>query len=285
MQGRLRALFLKTDRLEQRGFSKLHQGILGLRHINLEEELRFSSLAAINQQDADGRTAVSWAAWRGDTDAVKLFIKYGSDIKIPSKRQITPLHYAVEGGSTSVVQSLLNAGVDQNHPSDEGLTPLHWLIATNDRPDLVQILVEFGSALNSRDSTGSTPLMTAVQHNRPRSARKLIEHGADLEEVDEDGWTALNWAIFINRHECLKILLEAQANCEHITSGLSSILHFAAEHADLKTMESLVRHSSHPHFPINSKRHEDGLTPLELAEERTVTDEWHLMFSKLCQGT
>ncbi|GIC87410.1 uncharacterized protein Aud_003794 [Aspergillus udagawae] len=285
MQARLQALFLKTDRLEQRGFSKLHQGILGLRHVNLEEELRFSSRTAINQKDADGRTAVSWAAWRGDIDAVELFTKYGSDIKIPSKRQIAPIHYALESGSASVVQFLLNTGADPNHPSDEGLTPLHWLIATHDRPDLVQLLVEYGSALNCGDFTGTTPLMTAVQHNRPRSVRKLIEQGANLEEEDEEGWTALNLAIFMNRHECLKILLDAQANCEHITSDGSSILHFAAENADLKTMQSLVRRSSHLHFPIDSKRQEDGLTALELAEERTVTDEWQLMFLKLCQCT
>lgn len=285
MRARLQALFPKTDRLEQRGFSKLHQGILGLRHVNLEEELRFSSQAAINQKDADGRTALSWAAWRGDIGAVELFTKYGADVKTPSKRQIAPIHYALESGSSSVVQYLLSAGADPNHPSDEELTPLHWLIATHDRPDLVELLIGFGSALNFRDSTGATPLMTAVQHNRPRSVKKLIEHGANLEEEDEEGWTALNFAIFLNRHECLKILLEDQANCEHITSDGSSILHFAAENADLKTMQLLVRHSSHLHFPVNSKRQEDGLTALELAEERTVPDEWQLMFLELCQST
>ncbi|KAL4765911.1 uncharacterized protein BDW70DRAFT_39334 [Aspergillus foveolatus] len=41
MRARLQALFPKTDRLDKRGISKLHQGILGLRHVNLEKELRF----------------------------------------------------------------------------------------------------------------------------------------------------------------------------------------------------------------------------------------------------
>jgi ankyrin repeat protein len=70
----------------------------------------------------------------------------------------------------------------------------------------------------------------------------------------------------------LGILLDAQANCEHITSDSSSILHFAAENADIKTMQSLVRHSSHLHFRIDSKRQEDGLTVYELVEERTGND-------------
>jgi ankyrin repeat protein len=111
--------------------------------------------------------------------------------------------------------------------------------------------------------------MTAVQHNRPRSVRNLIEHGANIEEETKKGGRALNLAIFMNRHECLKILLDAQANCEHITSDSSSILHFAAENADLKIMQSLVRHSSHLRFRIDSKRQEDGLTAYELVEEST----------------
>ncbi|KAL4915090.1 hypothetical protein BDW62DRAFT_203945 [Aspergillus aurantiobrunneus] len=51
MKARLQALFPKTERLEQRRFSKLHQAVLGLLHIDLEEELCFSSRAAINQKD------------------------------------------------------------------------------------------------------------------------------------------------------------------------------------------------------------------------------------------
>jgi ankyrin repeat protein len=84
-RARLQALFPKTDRLEQRCFSKLHPGILCLRHVNLEEELRFFSQAAINQKDADGWTALSSAAWRGDIGAVELFTKYGADVKTPAK--------------------------------------------------------------------------------------------------------------------------------------------------------------------------------------------------------
>jgi hypothetical protein len=73
----------------------------------------------------------------------------------------------------------------------------------------------------------------------------------------------------MNRHKCFKILLDAQGNCEHITSDSSSILHFAAENADHKTMQLLVQHSLHLHFWINSKQQEDDLTAYELVEERT----------------
>ncbi|KAL4915089.1 ankyrin repeat-containing domain protein [Aspergillus aurantiobrunneus] len=188
----------------------------------------------------------------------------------------------MESGNTSVIQLILNAGADQNHPNAEGSTPLHWLVATQDRPDLVQLLVDFGAAINACDIYGDTALMIAVQHGRPRSARKLIECGVNIDEVDEEGWTALNMAIFLNIHSCLDILLEAQASCEHIT-GDGSILHFAAKYADLRTLQALLRHSTHVRFPVNDKRQEYGLTALEIAKRRTATDEWHLTFLKPSQ--
>ena len=41
-----------------------------------------------------GNTPIHYAAWDGDLDMIKLLASYASDLKIPNKTGLTPLHIA-----------------------------------------------------------------------------------------------------------------------------------------------------------------------------------------------
>ena len=41
-----------------------------------------------------GNTPIHYAAWDGDLDMIKLLASYTSDLKIPNKTGLTPLHIA-----------------------------------------------------------------------------------------------------------------------------------------------------------------------------------------------
>ncbi len=58
----------------------------------------------------------------------------------------------------------------------------------------VQILLNAGASVNSRDALGRTPLIWAVLGGHEVLVRRLIEAGADKGIVDRDGLTALQCA-------------------------------------------------------------------------------------------
>ncbi len=59
-------------------------------------QLRMKETSSINAVDADGRTALSWAATRGDIEVVVLLLRYGADPNVPSHCGQCPLHWAAQ---------------------------------------------------------------------------------------------------------------------------------------------------------------------------------------------
>jgi ankyrin repeat protein len=71
---------------------------------------------------------------------------------------IYDLHKAVGRGNVGEVKRLIHNGEDIHCPEEEeGMTPLH-VAAYLGRLEIVQILINAGAELNSRDSSGDTPL-------------------------------------------------------------------------------------------------------------------------------
>ena len=80
-----RCLFDDEEHLESRAFPPLHKIILGLSSLDLQMQLEFSS-TGIDEKDADGRTALSWAATRGDLRSVSLLLQFRADPNVASLR-------------------------------------------------------------------------------------------------------------------------------------------------------------------------------------------------------
>ena len=88
---KLHELFFDTQFLEHGNFSDLHKLILNIRPGNLEEELR-KSTAALDAVDFTGRSPLSWAAKRGEAEAVRLLLEYGAD---PTTATIQRQHHCI----------------------------------------------------------------------------------------------------------------------------------------------------------------------------------------------
>lgn len=75
--------------------------------------------------DADGRTALHWAAYKGFSDTAKLLIVMGCDVMAIDVEECTPLHWAAIKGNADVSMVLLQGGsVDALESTDaSGCTP------------------------------------------------------------------------------------------------------------------------------------------------------------------
>ena len=104
-------------------------------------------------------TALMRAAFSGDMELVKLLLAHGADPHIQSRDRETTLMAACG-------LAFIN-GYHRRRPSEERL-------------EVVKLLVDLGEDINHADSYGITPLMAAANLGDINIVRYLIEKGADL---------------------------------------------------------------------------------------------------------
>ena len=68
--------------------------------------------ADVNAAEADGTTALHWAAYRDDLESVDLLIRAGANVNAANDLGATPLWNASMNGSAPIVRRLLDAGAE-----------------------------------------------------------------------------------------------------------------------------------------------------------------------------
>jgi ankyrin repeat protein/predicted aspartyl protease len=154
-------------------------------------DLLASNHANVNQLFGNGSTALSVAAWQGNTEAVRELLKRGaSQVSLES-----PLARAAESGWDDIVRLLLDA-----HGNVDDLSAHGW-----------------------------SPLMEAAASGSMRTVRTLLAAGADTSKLSPEGKTAME--IAANSHElfCASIIQAADQNPRdrslvHIKDGRDTAL-------------------------------------------------------------
>ena len=141
--------------------------------------------ADVNAPEADGATALQWAAYRGDLETADLLIAAGADVKARSREGATALYLASIRGSAATIERLLKAGADPNERGVAGETPL-MLAARNGNTGAIRVLLDHRADVNAMDELrGTTPLMWAAEQSHAEAIRLLIQRGADLAAVSK----------------------------------------------------------------------------------------------------
>ena len=135
-----------------------------------------------NAAQADGMTALHWAATRGDARIASMLIYAGARVEATTRNgSYTPLHLASRNGRPTVIKALLAAGANANSvTSSGGATPLHFA-AEQGNTDAIAALLGAGAKVNAKESAyGQTPLMWAAASNRGGAVELLVANGADI---------------------------------------------------------------------------------------------------------
>ena len=141
--------------------------------------------ADVNASQADGMTALHWAATRGEADMARMLVSAGARVEALTRNgNYTPLHLAARAGRAAAVTVLLRGGADVKAvTSTGGAAALHFA-ASNGDAETVMALLDNGAAIDVRESAWSqTPLMWAASANRVSALEILIKRGADIEAV------------------------------------------------------------------------------------------------------
>jgi uncharacterized protein len=188
--------------------------------------------ADVNAPEADGTTALHWAAHSNDLESVQLLLHAGANAKAASRYGVTPLSEAATYGSAALVEALLKTGADANTLTTERGETVLMTASRAGNVDAVKVLLEHGADANAKETfRGQTSLMWASAENHPEVVKLLLAHGADpkVRSNDRDttppklmagtpaapisrgGLTALVFAARQGSIEAAKSLLEAGA--------------------------------------------------------------------------
>jgi len=224
--------------------------------------------ADANAAQADGMTALHWAAYHDDTDAANLLLAAGASPKAANRYGVTPLSLACTNGNEQIVRALLKAGADPNAALRGGETALMTAARTG-RVGPVKALLDAGAKVDAKERRGQTALMWAAAEGHAAVVEVLVKAGADVRARLESGFTPLLFAAREGRTEAVRALLKAGADVNEVIqtkknpggygakNGTSALI-LAVENAHFELALELVKAGADP----NDER--SGFTPLHV---------------------
>jgi uncharacterized protein len=203
----------------------------------------------INAAEADGFTALHWAAQRNDLQLVELLVGAGANAKVASRYNITPLYLAAMNGNAAIMERLLKAGADPNAIAQEGQTML-MTAALSGKADAVRLLLTRGATVDTKEPyRGQTALMWAAAEGNTAAVDLLLEAGADLKLKSNGGLTPLLFAARNAHIETTVALLKRGANVNDVAPDGSSALSIASVNAFFELASVLLDHGANPNLP------------------------------------
>jgi len=189
--------------------------------------------ADVNAAEADGSTALLWAANGNDADLVSRLLKAGAKPNVRNQLGSTPLAEATFNANTEMVKSLLDAGADPNAAGPDGQTSL-MVIARTSNVAAAKLLLDKGANPNVKEAQREqTALMWAAASSQGPMMRELLAHGAEVDAKSAldlmtplvsgepraqprppGGMTAMLFAVREGCMDCAKALVEKGAKID-----------------------------------------------------------------------
>ncbi len=163
----------------------------------------------VNSAQADGTTALHWAANQDDLKLTEILLHAGANPKLANRYGVTPLSLACTEGDGAIVDLLLKAGADPNAALPGGETAL-MTAARAGRAGAVRVLLANGAKIDAEEPRrGQTALMWAAVEGNVEVVETLLKAGADFRQALTSGYTPFLFAVREGRTGVVQALLKA----------------------------------------------------------------------------
>eukprot|EP01087_Luapelamoeba_hula_P007331 TRINITY_DN1795_c0_g1_i1.p1 TRINITY_DN1795_c0_g1~~TRINITY_DN1795_c0_g1_i1.p1 ORF type:complete len:950 (-),score=192.96 TRINITY_DN1795_c0_g1_i1:151-3000(-) len=183
---------------------------------------------------------LNWAVLQGYTKFFEQVMTIESDDSLRDDAAAGhTLCLAADEGHLSMVQMLLDHGVDIDSKNVYSDTALHTACLCG-RQKVAEYLLDKGLDVNVCDADNYTPLMSASKCGHLRLARVLVSRGADVNAKAKFGDTALILAAEYGHDQVVRYLLELGAEPNSENSAGNSAIIFAAENGHHHVVQLLL---------------------------------------------
>jgi uncharacterized protein len=210
--------------------------------------------ADVNAPQADGMTALHWAAYLDDLETVKLLT--AANVNATNRYGVTPLSLACQNGNAEMVELLLAQGADPNTTLRGGETVLMTAARTG-RIGPVKALLSRGATVDAKERRGQTALMWAAADGHAAVVESLLKAGADFRTtLPDSGFTPWFFAVREGRSDVVRALLKAGADVNEPMQPRRTSLK-----SPRKEMSALILAVENGHFDLAAALLEAGADP------------------------
>ncbi|CAG7985687.1 unnamed protein product [Penicillium nalgiovense] len=156
----------------------------------------------LEMKDHGGRTALNRAAAGGSTEVIQILLENGADINTEDDDNRSVVFHAASENRYTTLPALSTSTMIRNfHRADwYGQTPLHVAASRDYLESAIALLKVDGVQLETKDYEGCTALSLAVRYGSTEVIQLLLEHGADINTKDNIGRGVVLYAALENRY-------------------------------------------------------------------------------------
>ena len=203
--------------------------------------LAMAGLAAAAQD-----TRLLDAARAADSKRVIALLEQGVSANARQADGATALHWAAHWDDAAMADALVRAGAAVDAANEFGATPL-WLGCVNGSETMVEILLAAGADANAALPSGETVLMTASRTGSAVAVRLLASHGADVSAREfTRGQTALMWAVAQQHPDVVETLVSLGADVHARSAPQPRRIHTRTAGFDATGVVDVVQGSNTP---------------------------------------
>ncbi len=202
--------------------------------------------ASLNTPEADGSTALLWAAHLNDLELAQQLLRAGANPNVQNKLKSTPLAEAAFNANAEMIRALLDAGANPDTAGPDGQTPLMLVARTADVAGAKALLDKGADPNATEDQQQQTALMWAAASSQGPMVRLLLESGA---KADTASVTDL-----------MTPLVSKEPRAQPRPPGGMTAMLFSVREGCLECVQALLDHGSKVDLPDP-----EGTTPLLLS--------------------
>jgi len=225
----------------------------------------------VNGKDHVQQTPLHLSAQYGHKAVSELLIAKGVDVNARTRSERTALHNAARYGRGEIVVLLISNGAIINPKNVSGETPLDSA-NFGKHIEIADLLRKHGGKTAEELKAEKDGLFAAIRNGDVEVVKELLDSGSNVNVKSSSGLTPLHFAAGAGHKEVAELLIanSADVNATDLGEGRTP-LHQAAEWGHIEVVELLIRSGAYVNAQITDVPSEGawvfltGLTPLDLA--------------------
>ena len=189
-----------------------------------------------NVQEVNGRNAYHEAAYMADKEIIRLIRNAGGNPLSRDKQGNTPFSIVLNK-DISVIREVL--GNNYTITDSDGNSPAHIVVKAKASTELLQVLIDEGYPVDTRNADGYTALNYAIENNDVKTAAVLLENGANpFQMIDKKGKNGISIALEKKNKNMISNIVKYAGKMTDMQGN--TLLHYAAKTSDEEMVKALI---------------------------------------------